>query len=64
MLNVEFSEEEVKALSATLELYLSHLRVEIAHTDRKEFREALKKREMLLRSAADRLKRAVGKAAA
>lgn len=60
MLKFELSEEEAKALSNTLELYLSHLRVEIAHTDRREFREALKRREAVLQSAANRLKDVVG----
>ncbi len=62
MLKFELSEEEAKALANTLELYLYHLEVEIAHTDRREFRDALKRREALLQSAANRLKEVIGSA--
>ncbi len=56
MVRIEFTEEEAGWLSNTLEIYLSHMRAEIARTDRKPYREALKKRAAFLTQVLERLK--------
>ncbi len=56
MIDLRLTEEEAGWLTNSLTNYLSHLRVEIVHTDRKDFREALKKRESFLENVIDRLK--------
>ncbi|GBD99381.1 hypothetical protein BMS3Abin07_01416 [bacterium BMS3Abin07] len=55
MLKVELSQEEVQALRESLECYLSELRMEIANTDRMDFREDLKKKKEFLRSVVQKL---------
>ena len=49
MVRMELNEEESEVLRLVLEDYLSELRMEIAHTDSMDFREALKEREELLK---------------
>ncbi len=48
MIRLEVTEEERQVLVAVLESYLSDLRMEIADTDRMEFREGLKDRKAVL----------------
>jgi hypothetical protein len=48
MVLLNFSEEELKMFEEILESYLSDLRMEIADTDRMDFREDLKKKEKFL----------------
>jgi hypothetical protein len=51
----EMNDVECEALREVLESYLSELRVEIAHTDVREFRDALKDKRTLLAGIAERL---------
>lgn len=48
MVNIELTEEEAAILKEALQSYLSDLRMEIADTDRMEFRDGLKARKMAL----------------
>lgn len=48
MVNIELSEEEAIILKETLKSFLSDLRMEIADTDRMEWRDGLKHRKMTL----------------
>ncbi|MGA1843342.1 MAG: hypothetical protein ACMUIS_02130 [bacterium] len=48
MVLINFSSEELTMLKEILESYLSDLRMEIADTDGKDFRDVLKKREHFL----------------
>lgn len=56
MISLDMTKEEAKIVQNVIERYLYHLQVEIMHTDRREFREALKEREKFLREIIDRLK--------
>ena len=49
ILHVELSSEEVEMLQEVLESEISDLRMEIADTDRLEFREQLKERKETIR---------------
>lgn len=60
MINLEMSDEEAKLLNNVLERYDSHLEVEIVRTHRREFREALKERQKILKTLIERLKRLLG----
>ncbi len=55
MAHLELTDEEIDELQSTLGSYLSDLRMEIAGTDNWEFRQALKRREMLLDRVLERL---------
>jgi hypothetical protein len=55
MPSLELTEEQGRELRETLESYLSDLRMEIADTDRADFRQTLKRRKELLQSVVDRL---------
>jgi hypothetical protein len=55
MTQFDLSPEEAAALRAALDSYLSDLRMEIADTDRMEFREELKRQEAVLRRLLGRL---------
>jgi len=57
MVLINFSSEEIAILKEVLESYLSDLRMEIADTDKKDFRDVLKKREKFLNELIDLLKR-------
>jgi hypothetical protein len=59
MINLEMSDEEAKLLSNVLERYDSHLEVEIVRTHRREFRDALKERQKILKTLIERLKKLV-----
>lgn len=55
MIRMELTSEEETTLREICEEYLSDLRMEIAGTDRAEFREGLKAREALLKRLLERL---------
>ena len=57
MVLINFSSEELTMLKEILESYLSDLRMEIADTDKKDFRDVLKKRERFLNEMLDLLNR-------
>ncbi len=57
MVSLNMEEEEGKFLLNVLERYAMHLDVEIVRTDRREFKDALKKRAEMLASLIDRLKK-------
>ncbi len=57
MVRLELQDEQAGWLSNSIQNYLSHLNVEIAHTDRKDFREALKKRAAFLEDVIKMLKK-------
>ncbi len=48
MIQLELSHDEQHMLVSILENYLSELRMEISHTDRKDFRDSLKQRKELV----------------
>ena len=55
MVQVNLKEEEVLMLENILMSYLSDLRMEIADTDQKDFREDLKRKEEFLKRFLNRL---------
>ncbi|OPY77074.1 MAG: hypothetical protein A4E65_02909 [Syntrophorhabdus sp. PtaU1.Bin153] len=56
MINFEMTKDEANIVQNVIERYLYHLQVEIMHTDKREFREALKQREKFLKDIIERLK--------
>lgn len=52
-MRVDLTGEEREILRTVLESYLSDLRMEIANTDSKDFREMLKQRKAVLRKVMD-----------
>jgi hypothetical protein len=56
MISLEMTNDEANIVQSVVERYLYHLQVEIAHTDKREFRDALKQREKFLMGIIDRLK--------
>ena len=55
LVSIELSEEESVILKESLQSFLSDLRMEIADTDRMEFRDALKHRKMALMKVVEML---------
>ena len=55
MISFEWNKDEANTILNVIERYLDHLQVEIVHTDKREFREALKQRDRFLREIVDRL---------
>ena len=55
MINFELNDEETQLLLSVLGNYHLHLGAEIKHTDTREFREALKKREKAIEAVMERL---------
>ena len=55
MINFQMTADEAKMIQGVIERYLYHLQTEIIHTDRREFRDALKERENFLKGIIDRL---------
>jgi hypothetical protein len=55
MINFELNDEETKLLQQILGNYHNHLDVEIRHTDTRDFREALQKKEKALKAVMERL---------
>jgi hypothetical protein len=60
MLRVDLSSGDVQVLLEVLESYLSDLRMEIADTDRMDFREMLKERKAVLLKVQEALQRQGG----
>jgi hypothetical protein len=56
MICLDMTKDEANIVESVMERYLYHLQVEIIHTDKREFREALKQRENFLKDIIDRLK--------
>lgn len=56
MVRLELTEDEARVLGNVIENYRVHLEVEIHRTERKEFREALEKRERFLHEFITKLK--------
>lgn len=56
MVRLNLTEEEKEILTTVLESYLSDLRMEIADTDRKAFREMLEERKQVLIKVLDVLR--------
>jgi hypothetical protein len=56
MISFEMTRDEAITVQNVIERYLYHLQVEITHTDKREFRNALKEREKFLTEIIDRLK--------
>ncbi len=57
MVQIELTDREVQMLQEILESYLSDLRMEIANTDRMDFREQLKTKEVFIKDLQQRLER-------
>ena len=55
MVRLEMTEDEARILHTVLENYRGHLEVEIHRTEKRDFREALEKREKFLREIVARL---------
>ncbi len=55
MAQIDLTDDEAKVLRNVIETYTSHLEVEIHRTERREFREALEKREKFLHEVIRRL---------
>ena len=55
MARIDLTDDEAKVLRNVIETYTSHLEVEIHRTERREFREALEKREKFLHEVIRRL---------
>jgi len=60
MTHIDLTEAEAATLQDVLDSYLSDLRMEIADTDRMDFREGLKKRKKVIEDVMGRI--AAGKA--
>lgn len=54
-MQLELDNEEQETLSIVLKSFLSELKTEISHTDRKEYREQLKEQDQVLRRILDRV---------
>jgi hypothetical protein len=59
MIRFEMAKDEACIVQSVIERYQYHLQVEIIHTDKRDFREALKEREKFLKDIIDRLKTAI-----
>ncbi len=55
MIRIDLSEAEAATLQDVLDSYLSDLRMEIADTDRMDFREGLKKRKKVIEDVMGRI---------
>jgi hypothetical protein len=59
MISLEMDKAEASTVQNVMERYLSHLQVEIIHTDKREFREALKQREKFMLEIINRLNKEI-----
>ena len=59
MISLEMDKDEASTVQNVMERYLDHLQVEINHTDKREFRDALKQRDRFLREIIDRLNKEI-----
>ena len=57
---LDLTEDEVMALRDVVRDYLSELHTEISHTDDRDFKAALKRRQEILRGVLEKLDAAVG----
>jgi len=57
MIQIDLTKDEQRELAFVLESILGELRMEIAHTDRMDFREILKKRKRAVRKLLDILEK-------
>lgn len=57
MATIELNDEQATTLADILECYISDLRMEIADTDRMDFREVLKEKEYFLQDLVKQLKK-------
>ncbi len=64
MIDIHLTESEVETLHKILDTYLSDLRVEIADTDSKDFRDILKSEEMVIKEFLHRLENTPNRIAA
>jgi len=55
MAQLDLNQEEAKVLSSVIQNYTAHLEVEIHRTERRDFREALERREKVLHDLVQRL---------
>jgi hypothetical protein len=53
---IQLADEEAEILRSVLEEYISELRMEVANTDNMDFREALKRKEEILKRLAGQLR--------
>ena len=60
MSNLELNQDEQRELLEVFERYYPALRIEIANTDDREFRRALKQREAFMKTLIDRLQMNLG----
>ncbi|UCF41021.1 MAG: hypothetical protein JSW43_01390 [Gemmatimonadota bacterium] len=60
MVHVDLTADELRILLDVLESYLSDLRMEIADTDRMDFREKLKERKAVLLKVQEALRQQTG----
>lgn len=60
MPQLNLTEQEKQVLIEALESYISDLRMEIADTDRQDFRNALKSRKEVLKKVLETLQASVG----
>ena len=56
MITFEMTKDEANIVQNVVERYLYHLQVEIMHTDKRDFRDALKQREKFLKDIIERMK--------
>ncbi len=59
MVELELNDEEARVLRSVIENYTAHLEVEIHRTERRDFREALERREKVLHDLIRRLSKSV-----
>jgi len=57
LVQLTLNQEEAELLQSTLESCLSELRTEIAHTDRRDYREMLRRQQTRLKSLLQQLER-------
>ena len=60
---IDLTEPETAALRDVVQSYLSELHTEISHTDDRDFKAALRKRQELLQGVLEKLGAAVGQSA-
>lgn len=58
MVQLELNDQEQVTLTEVLRSFLSELKTEISHTDRKAYREGLKDQDQLIRQILSRVDRA------
>ncbi len=59
MVQLEMNDEEARVLRSVIDNYTAHLEVEIHRTERRDFREALERREKVLHDLILRLSKSV-----